>query len=199
MTEVIHSVDVLAARIEAIAPRGKPRLVAIDGRGGAGKSTLAKSVGGRLGASVVEVDDFWLVRSVRPGRERVIAEPGSDYDWPRIRDQVLAPLTEDRAARFQRYDWSTDRLGTWCDVEVGGTVVVEGVFSIRKELAPYYDLTVWVETDEAVCLTRGIERDGGQHDALWREEWMPAYRNYIEQSRPMDRADIIFTDTEAKE
>ena len=182
--------EALIAAIEGTPSRARTRLVAIDGRGGAGKSTLARGLAARIADTrVIEVDDFWLGRLARPRRERVIAEPGSDYDWTRLRDQVLTPLARDAVGWYQRYDWRSDALAEWQEVAVGGTVIVEGVFSIRIELASFYDFRVWVHADEAVCLQR--ERDGGEHDALWREEWMPAYRMYIEQSQPMARADAV--------
>ena len=192
MGEQIYTVGDLVGRIEVTKPKAATRLVAIDGRGGAGKSTIARQLRDRLSdARVIGVDDFWLPKSVRPERERVIAEPGCDYDWQRLRDQVIVLLSEDRPARYQRYDWETDALQEWHDVAVGGTVIVEGVFSTRKELASLYDLRIWVDLDEEVCLARGIARDGGQHDELWREEWMPAYRSYMEQDDPLARSDVI--------
>jgi uridine kinase len=182
----------LVGRIEATPGRVETRLVAIDGRGGAGKSSLAGKLVERLpNAAVVQVDDFWLPRDVRPDRERVVLEPGSDYDWVRLRDQVVEPLSKGKAARFQRYDWQSDTLMEWHDVAVGGTVIAEGVFSLREELSPYYDVRVWVETDPEECLKRGIERDGEQHRDLWENEWMKAYEGYIEKSDPAKRADWV--------
>ncbi len=184
--------ETLAGRITAKPPRNKTRLVAIDGRGGAGKSSLARRLACRIGTlSVVEVDDFWLPVSIRPDRKAAVAEPGSDYDWERLRDQVLVPLSRDEVARYRRYDWRSDALTGWKDVDVGSTVVVEGVFSTRRELTAFYDLCIWVETPEAVCLARGIERDGEDAEDVWENEWMRAYTQYIETSDPQSRADFV--------
>lgn len=186
------NVERVAGQIERCVARSRTKLVGIDGCGGAGKSSLARGVAEHLeDASVVEVDDFWLPRDRRPGRAIVVAKPGSDYDWERLRDQVIRPLTEDEAGRYQRYDWQTDTLAEWHDVAVGGTVIVEGVFSTREELASMYDLKVWVETPADICLARGIERDGEAHRDLWENEWMKAYARYVEVSDPRGRADVV--------
>ncbi len=192
MAEEIDKVGELVDRIATKESRARTRLVGIDGCGGAGKSTLAQQLVNRMtDARAIGVDDFWLTKAIRPERARVIEEPGCDYDWQRLRDQVLVPLMGDRPGRYQRYDWESDALHEWHDVAVGGTVIVEGVFVTRQELASYYDLRVWVDVDEGECLARGIERDGGQHRELWEGEWMPAYRTYIDQDDPVARADFV--------
>jgi len=61
------------------------RIVAIDGPGGAGKSTLAARVAGALDAQVVRTDDF--------------ASWDEPFEWwPRLIKQVLAPLVRIRQA-----------------------------------------------------------------------------------------------------
>ena len=186
------SFEMLGTRIEEAEARSRTKLVAIDGRGGAGKSSLARKLVDQLSdTTVVEVDDFWLGRKKRPERATVIDEPGSDYDWTRLRDQVIGPLSRDEPGRYQRYDWRSDSLMEWHDVRVGGTVIIEGVFCMREELVSFYDVRVWVETPVEICLERGYERDGNEGRDLWDNEWMPAYENYIQVSDPMRRADCI--------
>jgi len=186
------SSEMLGPQIEQTDARSGTKLIAIDGRGGAGKSSLARRLADQIqDAMIVEVDDFWLPGEVRPERSKVVAEPGSDYDWTRLRDQVILPLSRDEPGRFRRYDWESDTLAEWHKVAVGGTVIIEGVFTTRVELASLYDVTVWVETPEEICLERGIERDGEEHRDLWENEWMAAYRNYVRMSDPVMRADFV--------
>lgn len=66
----------------------KTRIVAIDGRGGAGKSTLAARLSELLGgAPVVHTDDF--------------ASWDNPIDWwPELLAQVLEPLARGDAASF---------------------------------------------------------------------------------------------------
>jgi len=188
----------LCVALEQISPQARTKLIAVDGRGGSGKSTLARHMASKLeNASVVEVDNFWLPIDVRPEREKVIAEPGSDYDWERLRDQVILPLSNDESGYYQRYDWSSDSLMEWHDLPIGGTVIIEGVFSTRNERAAYFDARIWVETSEEVCLKRGYDRDGEAFWDLWDCEWMPAYARYIKTSNPQGRADFVVDGVEA--
>uniref|UniRef100_UPI00406CEA9B uridine kinase family protein n=1 Tax=Paenibacillus sp. FSL H8-0168 TaxID=2921378 RepID=UPI00406CEA9B len=65
-----------------------------------------------------------------------------------------------KAVRYQRYDWETDKLSEWHTVPAGGIVIIEGVYSIRKELEDKYDFKVWVDCPRKIRLSRGLERDG---------------------------------------
>lgn len=172
-------------------------VVGIDGCGGAGKSWLATEVRVALASrgreiSDVHMDDFYLPSALRSGTA-AFDVVGSAFDWPRLRDEVLAPLRAGRVARYQRYDWPRDALAEWHDVP-RGIVIVEGVYSTRVELAQFYDLTVWVECPRAVRLARGIQRDGEASRHKWENEWMPAEDRYVKEHSPHTRADLFYTE-----
>ncbi|MCE2511265.1 MAG: uridine kinase [Acidimicrobiia bacterium] len=167
------------------------RLVLIDGLGGAGKSVLAEALAGELGVPVIEGDDFYL-----PSVERQRAGIGSDaigasYDWRRLERQVLAPLSRGKGARYQRFDWDSDRLGEWASVPGQDTVVVEGVYLLRDQLRHYASVSIWVETPREVRLARGIERDGETARSRWINEWMPAEDAYLSAMRPDVAATLV--------
>jgi uridine kinase len=69
-------------------------------------------------------------------------------------------------------------------------VILEGVTASRKAFRPYLAYSIWVETPRAVCLKRGLERDGEQARAQW-EQWMEAEDRYVEREHPAERADRV--------
>ena len=74
------SLDEIVAAI--MAKPGPLRLVAVDGPGGAGKSTFARELAAAAGgAPVVHTDDF------------AAADNPIDW-WPRLLEQVIEPLAE---------------------------------------------------------------------------------------------------------
>lgn len=175
-------------------PRTRLTLLAgIDGRGAAGKSTLARAVAALLPAAiVVEFDDFYLPAAKRELRRRAgDDEVGGDFDWRRLRDQVLAPLARDEPARYQRYDWDSDRLAEWHTIAPGGIVLVEGNYTTRSDLRAFYDLTVWVEAPHELRLRRGLERDGPGSREQWLELWMPEEERYIAAQDPRRWVDVV--------
>jgi uridine kinase len=157
-------------------------VVAIDGYGGAGKSTLAALLGDRLNAQAQRVD---LVHT----DDFASADNPLNW-WPRLIAQVLQPLKDGAAARYQRYDWDLERLAEWHSIEPGGLVLLEGVSASRNAFRPYLSLAIWIETPAEERLRRGLERDGEQARDQWRQ-WMADEVAWGSAERPWERADIV--------
>ncbi|MES1246767.1 MAG: hypothetical protein ABUS54_03730 [Actinomycetota bacterium] len=152
------------------------RIVAIDGCGGAGKSTLAAALARELGATVVHTDDF------------------ASWDdpvgwWPSLLEQVLEPLAAGRSATFVPNSWGGPERPP-VTVEPGRTVIVEGVTASREAFRPYLAYSIWVETPRELRLARGLARDGVDALPLW-ERWMAEEDAYVERERPAEHADAV--------
>src|SRR5579864_1285591 len=133
--------------IEARRREGERLFVAIDGGAGAGKSMLARGIRDHLkSVSILRTDDFF-----RSLNEHPIAGMAAEklyelyFPWERMRDDALMPLHRGETAKYQRYDWSTDRLLDWMNVEPAEIVLVEGVYSSRPELRPMLDAIIVVD------------------------------------------------------
>ena len=169
--------SVLSAVQQSQAPQGvETRIVAIDGAGGAGKSTLAAWLATELDAPVIHTDDF------------------ASWDnpiewWPELIERALKPLAAGRSARYQPSVWARDHQSPVV-IEPGGTVVLEGVTASRIAFRPYLAYSIWVETDRGVRLQRGIDRDGEAARTQW-ERWMEAEDRYVESERPAERANVV--------
>jgi len=178
----------IAEAIKEVQPHERlTKIVAIDGYGGSGKSQLADRLARKLGkAAVVRTDDF-----ARPN------VPG--WEWDRMSAQVLEPLMSDRPGHYERYDWDTDKPAEWHDVPVGGTLIVEGVSSMRDELGKYWDFAIWLDCPHDLRLQRGVERDGEAMRSKWADVWMPEEDAYFNAQRPDKKADLIIDSTKPYE
>jgi uridine kinase len=176
----------LIERVKAAPSRSAmtTRVIAIDGPGGSGKSTLAEHLSAALGSvPIVHTDDFasW--------------ETPLEW-WPRLLIQVLEPLSGNRTARYQRYDWVTRTPAEWRDLPPTRYVILEGVSASRRAFRPFLSYTVWVETPRQERLRRGLERDGVEASERW-VAWMAEEDVYIETEHPAEKADIVIRGTDA--
>jgi len=167
--------------------------VAIDGCGGAGKSTLARGVQNSIAnVGIVRTDDFF--RPLNGCLDRPLA-PAESYElyfpWERMRDEALAPLRQGKTARYQRHDWTADALGEWVSVEPNPIVIVEGVYSSRPELREMLDAIIFVDAPRDVRRHRMLAR--GPDNSDWMTPWMAAEDWYLEHLRPQESANLILT------
>jgi len=163
------------------------RVLAVDGRSGAGKTTLAGRLGGTVpGSAVVHTDD--------------VAWFHARFDWAALmRAGVLAPARRGKPVAFRPPPW--DERGRRGAVEVPAPcdlLIVEGVGAGRAELADLLDALVWVQSDAVVARERGIARDGGDAAAVaeW-DEWQGEEVPFLARDRPWERADLIVAGTGA--
>lgn len=170
---------------DAAASRpGQSVWIGVDGPGGSGKSTFAARIAAAIDrAVVVPVDDF-------------SGSNVQEWDWQRLRRQVVDPVLAGRPGRYQRWDWSADVPAEWHDVPVDAVIVVEGVSATRSEARVPWTLQVWVDAPRPTRHERALARDGAAVMARWQEQWIPSEEAYIARERPQDRVDLIVTGTE---
>ncbi len=152
-------------------------LVGIGGHGGAGKTTLARSI---PGAQIVSTDEFWT---------------GESFEIARIRREVLEPLIRAEPARFASFDWVAQEPRGARVVEPNGVVVVEGVCALHRVLRDAYAVRIWVEAPYDVRLARGVVRDGEKARDTWVERWIPAEERYVERDDPIACAHVVVDGT----
>jgi uridine kinase len=183
---VVQLSDVVR-RLREAAPgvADRPLVVAIDGRGGAGKSTLA----GRLralvrGSEVVHTDD--------------VAWNHAYFDWGHLMaENVLRPLHRGEAVEFQPPAWIEHHRPGAIRVPAGTEIVwVEGTGILREELAGWIDASIWLQGDLDEQERRLAARDGDsaaqqRHIARWLAEELP----FMLREQPWKRATIIAAGT----
>jgi len=170
---------------EAVPGPHEVLVLAIDGHGGSGKTTIAAAVARATGAALVHTDDFFTDAIFAPGAQRPMQ---SYYDWRRLRTQALGPLRARRCASFRRFDWEAG-AGLDGTVTVGpaGLIVIEGVFSAAPQLSDQVDRAVFVDTPEPERLRRLRGRIAAEE---WDEDWLRAERTYF-LTRPPASFDLV--------
>jgi uridine kinase len=175
------------AAVALVATSGA-RIVAIDGLPVSGKSTLAGRCEAELQARCVYLDDF--VRPEAEWRSRIA--PSFPFGYIRYAEfmGVVETLARGAACGYRPYDWSTGALGDVRQIDPGGLWIVEGVSALHPELAPLYDLRLWVESDATTTLTASIARGVGDWEHEWRDLFLPSTELYL-RTQPWERADHL--------
>jgi uridine kinase len=174
-------IEQLADALAAAPPRaGATRVLAIDGRAGAGKTTLAGALAARLGAPIVDLE---LIYPGWDGLEAGIALLVSD---------VLEPFAAGRPARVPRYDWARGGFGEPWLLEPPPLAIVEGVGAGATAVEPFTSLLVWVELDAATRRERALARDGELFRPHW-ERWAAQEDALLARERTPERAALTYS------
>jgi uridine kinase len=170
--------EILAGLLTAAPRAGRARVLAIDGRSGAGKTRLAAELSAELGAPMVSLEDLY---GGWDGLER-----GIDL----LVSAVLEPFAAGRAARVPRYDWAT---GSWAEplpLEPPDVLIVEGVGAGARRAAAFESLLVWLEAPTAVRKQRALGRDGATFAPYWGM-WAAQEEAMLARERTQERADLV--------
>ncbi len=102
-------------------------------------------------------------------------------------EDILCTLREGRCASYYRFNWATREVEKHPrPLTPAGTVVVEGVYAMRKIISHYYDYTAWVTVPERVRQARISTRPAAEPG--WFESWSRGERTYVSTEAPDVRA-----------
>ena len=167
----------------------RPFLVAIDGRCGAGKSTLAATLAARHGWSVAHTDDFFLRPSQRTPER--YAEPGGNLDRERFLQEVLAPLRNGGPVRYRPFDCRVMRLREPLSLRPSPVALVEGSYSCHPLFWDSYDLRVFLTIDPETQIQRILRRNGPEKAELFKSRWIPMEERYFQAFSIKSRCDCV--------
>jgi uridine kinase len=189
--------DKIVFDISQLLKRKNPVLVALDGRSGTGKSTIAQAIADRVKGIIVVSDDFYSggnddAWSGLSASEKV----DQGIDWQRMRTQVLEPLLAKKPASWHPLDFEPEIGWTgWKDeivtLKPAPVILVDGVYSARPELSDLVDLAVLVEADDAVRRKRLVIREGQGFMERWHKLWDSAEEYYFTHICPQSSFDIV--------
>ena len=184
----VSATDELVAHLLSLvgAPQGRPAIIAIDGRGGSGKTTLTTALAAAVpGAQAFHLDDL------------IWNEPL--YDWDQLYVDTLTQLRQAGSLDLVPDKWREHGREGSIRIPAGSPLVlIEGTGAGLAVVSGLIDAHVWVQTGDDVAERRGIKRDiaeGVNGDAeesvrFWHW-WMAGERPFFAKDRPWRRADVI--------
>lgn len=180
--------DRLAQAIQARLARHERLIVAIDGRCGSGKTTLAARLEKDLRCAVYHMDDFFPRPEQRT--EERLSQPGENVDHERFLEEVLLPLQGTRPVTYRPYLCAWQQLGEPVTVAPNRLTIVEGSYSCHPALWDYYDLRVFLTVDPEEQLRRIEKRSGPEKVRQFRDRWIPFEEAYFRAYDVQARCDL---------
>lgn len=163
--------------------------IAIDGRAGSGKSSLATWLGKALHAEIIQVDDF--------------SGPDNPFAWAGdMQKHVIQPiLAGKKYLSYPRASWWENHAPPPVENQpVTDVMIIEGVGSVGSAINSSWDLTLYVETPRPICFRRGVERDLSTGkprrdiETIWRH-WQEKETAYLAQENPIAKVDFVLNGT----
>lgn len=158
-------------------------VVLIDGRSGAGKTSLARALVARWPLTgrvqLVALD------SIYPGWE------GLDVGVELAREQILVPHARGLIGVWQRWDWDTATPAEAHAVDPSLPLVIEGSGLLTASTSRLGDVRVWLESPAQSRKRRALTRDGETYRPHW-EQWARQEDRHVARDEPMRRATHVF-------
>lgn len=158
-----------------------PVIIAVDGRSGAGKTTLAIELAARLRehhkVSLFHLEDIYPGwNGLAAGIERYVTT-------------VLAPLRRGEAADWVSWDWEKHYDGPNRVTLPAEIVIVEGVGAAAGAARPLLDAVIWAESSDDERRTRALTRDGGTYEPFW-DQWAAQEQEWLAADNVEEHADV---------
>lgn len=182
-------------RIYKKAPKnGQYYIVVVDGRGGAGKTTLTEYLSRLLPSfCVLNGDDFF-----EPDDNTIAF---GSFNEGRFEAEVLASLRAGEADFvYHKYDWHKKPNLQRKKMTISEGIIIERSGSFGFNLP--YDYKIWVETPADLALRRGQERDQMPLDQgyrSWKEVWQPQEDAHFNKVKPLQNSDVVIDGTKSFE
>ncbi|GAA5198790.1 hypothetical protein [Microbacterium jejuense] len=180
-TSLALAVGHLTTAIEQVAASNP--VVLIDGRSGAGKSSLARTLVAR-----------WPLR----GRVQLVALDSIYPGWDGLddgvelaRELILTPHARGIVGVWQRWDWTIGEAAEAHAVDPSLPLIVEGAGLLTPATARLGDVRVWLESPSASRKQRALDRDGDAFRPHW-DRWARQEQRHVERDDPMRLATHLF-------
>lgn len=173
-------------KIEALLKEKSSAVIAIDGRAGAGKSTLANKLAREYNGAVIRMDDFFL-----PPNLRIAGRVNVHYE--RFLIEVV-PFVEKRLPfSYRVFDCSKMDYVEVKKIDMKPLIIIEGAYSLYPEWDLIYDLRIFYDIDKSKQEKRIIQRSGPEKFKDFINKWIPLEEEYIIKYNLKKRCEIIIT------
>ena len=160
-------------------------LIAIDGRAGAGKTTLAQSFLQKYSATksvaVVHMDDLY------DGWENAL----NDHLTQRLH-KIITAHQNHQAIEVEIFNWNTMVFDSTTVIDPVDILILEGVGAGQQIVRDAGAELYWLDIDAQIGIARVLVRDG-QHLAERMQQWEIEQENHFLRDKTRENAEHILS------
>mgnify|MGYP000880625050 CR=1 FL=1 len=179
----------LFCKIDALILSRDKINIAIDGMSGSGKTTFSNILRKLHDSNVFHMDDFFL-RPELITKER-LNEIGGNVDYLRFKQEVIKGILSNEQFTYQIYDCKSQTLKDSTTIQPKKINIIEGVYSMHPTLIDYYDLKLFMYTDDKTQSKRLLKRSGPLLYKRFINEWIPKESQYFNEMKIKEQSDIV--------
>lgn len=182
-------IGTLTAEITGLLSAGKNRiLIGIDGRCGAGKSTLAASIASLIDCNLFHADDFFLPPEMRTPER--LAQPGGNMHRERLKEEVVDGIKSGKPFTYHAFSCTDGNL-TAVTVTPKRINIIEGTYSAHPEMKIPYDILVFCDVSPEEQMKRIKRRNGEKMAEIFRTKWIPLEEAYFSHFGIKEKSDYV--------
>lgn len=174
--------------INELLKNKKHIVVAIDGRCGAGKTTVSERLKSELSCNLIHTDDFFLPDDKKT--EERLLETGGNIDYERFYDEVIVPLKNGETFAFMPYSCSLKALTEPIVIAPKPVAIIEGSYSLHPFFGDYADLKIFIDISEKEQEKRLKARNIHLFERF-KNEWIPMEERYFNEFKIKEKCDLI--------
>ena len=141
------------------------------------------------------MDDFFLPFNMKTPER--LATAGENIHYERFLKEV-APVLQatskclaTSSTRYGKFDCSVGKITTYTTLQKSDIYIVEGSYSMNKNLIDLYDITLFMKIDKQTQYARINKRNTPEIAKRYRQEWIPMEKQFHKVFKLEEKADFV--------